>query len=116
MPNYNKLPRHSQFFKGKIYQRMQDDLHLNGMAQRTIYGYLRSVRQLADFSRCSPDQVTEEQLRQWLLHLKIDKQFAYGSLRVAFSGIKFFLRGLADATGEHLPKPNCKISRRCRKC
>ena len=69
---------------------MQDDLHLAGMAQRTIHGYLPSVRQLADFCQISPDNITEDQLRQWLLHLKIEKQFAYGSLRVAFSGIKFF--------------------------
>ena len=27
---------------------------------------------------------------QWLLHPQLEKQFAYGSLRVAFSGIKFF--------------------------
>ena len=89
MPNYN-LPATSKFFKGTLYQRMQDDLHLAGMAQRTIHGYLRSVRQLADFHECPPDQITEEQLRRWLLHLKLEKQFAYGSLRVAFSGVKFF--------------------------
>ncbi len=86
----HKLPVHSEHFNGKLYKQMQDDLHLAGMAQRTIHGYLRSVRQLADHCQCSPDKVTEEQLRQWLLHLKIEKQFAYGSLRVAFSGVKFF--------------------------
>ena len=89
MANYN-LPARSEPFNGKLYQQMQDDLHLAGMAQRTVHGYLRSVRKLADFFQCSPDTVTEDQLRQWLLHLKIKKQFAYGSLRVAFSGIKFF--------------------------
>ena len=89
MPNYS-LPVRSKFFKGEPYQQMQDDLQLAGMAQRTIHGYLRSVRQLADFGQCSPDQISEVQLRQWLLHLKVEKQFAYGSLRVAFSGVKFF--------------------------
>ena len=33
MPNYNLLAN-SDFFKGLIYRRMQDDLHLAGMAQR----------------------------------------------------------------------------------
>jgi integrase/recombinase XerD len=80
----------SEYFQGKLYQQMQDDLHLAGMAQRTIHGYLRSVRQLADYCQCSPDQVSEQQLRNWLLYLKNEKEFAYGSLRVAFSGIKFF--------------------------
>jgi len=89
MANYNNSVR-SEYFNGKLYDQMTDDLHLAGMAQRTIHGYLRAVRQLADYSKCAPDKVTEEQLRQWLLHLKIEKQFAYGSLRVAFSGTKFF--------------------------
>ena len=89
MANHN-LPACGSFFKGELYQRMQDDLHLAGMAQRTIHGYLRSVRQLADFCRQSPDQISEQQVRQWLIHLKVDRQYAYGSLRVAFSGIKFF--------------------------
>ena len=89
MANFN-LPARSEHFNGKLYQQMQDDLHQAGMAPRTVHAYLRFVRQLADFCQCSPDKITEEQLRRWLLHLKIEKQFAYGSLRVAFSGIKFF--------------------------
>jgi len=89
MPDYN-TPVRSKYFNGELYQRMEDDLHLAGMAQRTVYGYLRSVRQLADHSECSPDKVTEHQVRQWLLHLKIEQKRAYGTLRVAFSGIKFF--------------------------
>lgn len=90
MPNYKKLPSPSKYFGGKLYQCMLDDLHLAGMADRTIYGYIRAVKQLTAFAKQTPDKVTEEQLRQWLLHLKVDQQRAYGTLRVAFSGIKFF--------------------------
>ena len=89
MSDHNR-PASSEYFQGKLYQQMHDDLHLAGVAQRTVDGYLRSVRQLADDCQCSPDQVSEQQLRNWLLYLKNEKEFAYGSLRVAFSGIKFF--------------------------
>lgn len=89
MPNY-ALPAKSKYFSGKLYSRMNDDLHLAGMSQRTVHGYLRSVRQLADFCQTTPDKVTEAQLRRFFLHLKNERHFAYGSLRVAFSGIKFF--------------------------
>lgn len=81
---------HSTYFNGALYKRMSDDLHLAGVSQRTHEGYLRAVRQLADFCEMSPDQITEEQLRQFFLHLKNERHFAYGSMRVAFSGIKFF--------------------------
>ena len=44
MPNYKKLPAQSEHFNGKLYQRMLDDLHLSGKAERTIYGYIREQR------------------------------------------------------------------------
>lgn len=78
------------YFSGKLYDRMSEDLHLAGMGERTHAGYLRAVRQLCDFCRRSADRVTEPQLRKYFLHLKNDRKFATGSLRVAYSGIKFF--------------------------
>jgi len=81
---------HSPYFNGLLYQRMSEDLHLGGMSKRTHEGYLRAIRQLADFCNLSPDQITEDQVRRFFLHLKNDKEFASGSLRVAFSGVKFF--------------------------
>ena len=69
---------------------MHDDLHLSGKSQRTVHGYLRSVRQLADYCQRTPDRITEDQVRRFFLHLKNERGFAYGSLRVALSGIKFF--------------------------
>lgn len=79
-----------RYFTGKLYDRMSDDLDLAGLSQRTREGYLRAVRQLADFCRRPPEKITENQLRKFFLHLKNEKHFASGSLRVAYSGIKFF--------------------------
>ena len=80
----------SPFFVDPLYSRMAEDLHLGGMSQRTHDGYLRAVRQLADYCRAAPEEISEDQLRRYFLFLKNEKKFAYGSLRVAFSGIKFF--------------------------
>jgi len=80
----------SNYFKGRLYIRMAEDLHLGGMSEATYTGYLRAVRKLADFSKTSPDKITEDQLRRYFLHIKNDLHYAYGTLRVAFSGIKFF--------------------------
>jgi site-specific recombinase XerD len=80
----------SRFFCGQLYDRMSDDLHLGGMSERTHAGYLRAVRQLADYCKAAPDKISEDGLRRYFLYLKNVKKFAYGSLRVAYSGIKFF--------------------------
>lgn len=85
----NNQPK-GAFFPDRLRKRMSEDLHLTGKAKRTHDGYIRAIRQLSDFAQTSPDQVTEQQVRQFFLHLKNDRQFAYGSLRVAFSGVKFF--------------------------
>ena len=69
---------------------MSDDLHLTGKAERTRKGYIRAVRQLSDFAQKSPIDVTEQDARQFFPYLKNDLGFAYGSLRVALSGVKFF--------------------------
>ena len=85
----NNQPK-GAFFPDRLRKRMSEDLHLTGKAKRTHDGYIRAIRQLSDFAQTSPDQVTEQQVRQFFLHLKNDRHFAYGSLRVAFSGVKFF--------------------------
>ena len=69
---------------------MTEDLHLTGKAQRMVYGYLRAVRQLADHCRKAPDEIFETELRRYFLFLKNNRNTAYGTLRVALSGIKFF--------------------------
>lgn len=89
MPTYTK-PVRSQYFEGPLYQKMGEDLQLTGKAERTVHGYLRAVRQLADHYRKAPDQISETELRRYFLHLKNQRKFAYGSLRVALAGIRFF--------------------------
>jgi integrase/recombinase XerD len=73
-----------------LRQRMLHDLQLAGLSQRTQEAYLRAVRQLADHFQTPPDRLSEQQLRDYFLHLKNDHQFAAASLGVAYSGIKFF--------------------------
>ena len=89
--NNNSTPNPTgKFFPTELRERLSEDLQLTGKAKRTHDGYIRAVRQLSDFAQCSPDQVTENQVRRFFLHLKNEREFAYGSLRVALSGVKFF--------------------------
>lgn len=73
-----------------LRERMSQDLQLRGMAQRTQAGYLREVRKLACHFATPPDQLSEQQVADYLLYLINDCEFAPGSLRVAYSGLKFF--------------------------
>jgi integrase/recombinase XerD len=69
---------------------MLQDLQLAGLSERTQEAYVRAVRQLSDHYHTPPDRLSEQQVRDYFLHLKNDRQFASASLGIAYSGIKFF--------------------------
>ena len=73
-----------------LCQRLSHDLQLAGLSQRTQDAYLRAVRMLADHFHTPPDRLSEQQVRDYFLHLKNDRHFAAASLGIAYSGIKFF--------------------------
>jgi integrase/recombinase XerD len=73
-----------------LRRRMLEDLQLRGMAERTQEMYVRAVRQLAQHCNKSPEQITEEELRQYFLHLKNVKHYSRSATTIALCGIKFF--------------------------
>lgn len=74
----------------KLRQRMIEDMQLRGLSQKTQESYLRSVRQLAEHYHKTPDQISEEELRQYFLYLKNVRKVSHSSCTVALCGIKFF--------------------------
>jgi integrase/recombinase XerD len=73
-----------------LRQRMHQDLQLAGLAAGTQKAYLRAVRQLAAHFRKPPDQITEPEVRQYLVYLKEQRAYSPSSLKIAASGILFF--------------------------
>jgi len=69
---------------------MIEDMQLRGLAERTQEAYLLAVRQLAKHYHKSPDQINEEELRQYFLFLKNEKHAARATCTLALCGIKFF--------------------------
>jgi integrase/recombinase XerD len=73
-----------------LRQRMIEDMQLHGLAERTQKSYMQAVRQLAEYYRKPPDQISEEELRQYFLYLKNVKRVARNTITLALCGIKFF--------------------------
>lgn len=72
-----------------LRQRMIEDMQLNGLAASTQEGYLNAVRGLARHYHRSPEQLSEEDLRQYFLFLANEKKVARSTATVAICGIKF---------------------------
>ena len=75
-----------------LRQKMIEDMQLRGLADRTQESYLLAVRQLARHYKKSPDQINEEELREYFLFLKNDRHASRSTCTINLCGIKFFFQ------------------------
>lgn len=75
-----------------LRQKFVQDLELAGLADGTCRIYVWAVGQLAKHYHQSPDMLSETQVRDYLFHLRHEREFAAGSLKIAYSALKFFFR------------------------
>jgi integrase/recombinase XerD len=73
-----------------LRRRMLEDLQLRGLAPKTQQCYVAAVRQLAHYYRRPPDQLSDEELRQYFLYLRNEKKVAESTFRIHLYGIRFF--------------------------
>ena len=69
--------------------RMIDDMNLAGLAKGTQQMYVSAVRRLAAQYRRAPDQLTEEEMRSYLLQLR-QRGAARGTFKTSQYGLRFF--------------------------
>jgi integrase/recombinase XerD len=72
------------------YEQSIRALPLAGMSERTQECYTRAVRLLVDFYQKTPDLVIEPELEDYFLHRRNVSKWSAATLRIAYSGIKFF--------------------------
>ena len=73
-----------------LRQQMIAALHLSGKSERTQQSYVREVYLLAQFYHKSPDRISEQELQRSFLHRKNVDGLASASMRICYSGIRFF--------------------------
>lgn len=73
----------------KLRQRMLEDLQLRGLSTETQRMYLGAVKLLAEHYNKCPDQITEAELRGYLLYLRNEKRVSNSTFTVYLCGIKF---------------------------
>lgn len=73
-----------------LRQRMTDDMVVRRMSERTQEAYLAAVAALARYYRRSPDQITDDEIQAYLLHLIRDRKRAWSTCNIAVYGLRFF--------------------------
>ena len=76
-------------------QKMIKAMELRNLASNTQRGYLQVVRSIAGHYKLPPDDLSAEQIEDYMLYLKQTKSYATGSLAKAVNGLRFFYRYVA---------------------
>jgi integrase/recombinase XerD len=73
-----------------VRQKMIKAMELRNLARETQRGYLSAVKGLARHYHQSPDNLTKDEIEDYLLYLKNDKGNTSGSCGAVAAGLRFF--------------------------
>jgi len=79
-----------------LRSKMIDDMQAAGLMASTQAVYLRAVRALAAHYRRAPDQLSEAEVRAYLLHLRDHRGIAHGTFHPQHGGIQFLFTQTLD--------------------
>ena len=73
-----------------LRERFIKELTLRGMSPRTVECYIAAIYSLARYYRLAPDQVTDAQLQDYLLHLRGERKLSPSTLNQHVSALRTF--------------------------
>lgn len=73
-----------------LRRRMEEELRLRGMSEKTVVTYVGTVRRFAEHFSRSPDRLGREEVRRYLLYLAEERKLAPSSVNQALSALRFF--------------------------
>jgi integrase/recombinase XerD len=88
-----------------LRQKFIDELELRGLSPLTREVYVGVVSRLARHYHCSPELITNEELKVYLLHLLREEQLSRSTVIIAVSALRFlYHRG---CIGRLTKSPRC---------
>jgi integrase/recombinase XerD len=89
---------------GALRQKMIEEMKLRSFSPRTQKSYVSVVVGLVKHYHRSPDQITQDEIRSYLLHLEA-RGLSANSRNVAISGLKFFYQQILGWNEQQLFLP-----------
>jgi len=94
-----------------LREKMLAELQLRGITPRTQTAYLREIAKLENYFNRSPEELGEEEVKKYLVHMLEDRGLSSGTYKYYAAGIKFLYRTTLNR-GEVVEKikyPKAKI-------
>ncbi len=77
---------------GKLRDQMLADLQLRGATTRTQETYLREASNLAKYFNRSPEELGEDELKEYMLYMMKERHLSDGTYRFYVAALKFLYR------------------------
>ncbi|MBE0643048.1 MAG: phage integrase N-terminal SAM-like domain-containing protein [Bacteroidetes bacterium] len=101
----------------ELRRRMIQDMILAGFSEGTQRIYINAIRQLAGYYNTPPDRLTEKQVQDYMLYLRVEKKVAKGTFQSNFGAMKFLYLVTLDYSWPLFVKkssfPASKAASRC---
>lgn len=94
-----------------VREKMLAELQLRGITPRTQTAYLREIAKLENYFNRSPEELGEEEVKEYLVHMLEERGLSSGTYKYYAAGIKFLYRTTLNR-GEVVEKikyPKAKI-------
>jgi len=89
---------------GVLREKMIEEMKLRNFASRTQKSYIAAMVGLARHYQRFPDQLTQDEIRTYVLHLQ-ERGLSANSQNVAISGLRFFYQQVLGWNEEQLFLP-----------
>lgn len=91
-----------------LRQRMINDLTVRGLTENTQKSYLSAVAGLAKHYHRSPDQISAQEVQDYLLYLHQKRHLSWRSCNTIRHGLRFFFRITVGWSDTHFYLPGAK--------
>jgi len=90
---------------GELRDRMNQDMIVRGLAERTRESYLGAVAGLAKHYHRSPAELSQREIEAYLVHLSEERKLAWNTRSLIINGLRFFYHTTLGRTKTELVVP-----------
>ncbi len=73
----------------ELRTRMENDMQLRGMSERTRESYVAAVARMARYYRRSPEEISAPEVQAYLLHMMQEEKLSWSTCNIAAHGLRF---------------------------
>jgi site-specific recombinase XerD len=88
---------------GELHDRMVRDMEVRHFSERTVEAYVAGVKGLAKYYRRPPDQLSDDEVQRYLLHVRDERQLSASTCNQIRCALKFFYEHRFSRSGNRHP-------------